>query len=142
MIRTHIADRQKSMRLPQAAIRRLVRAVLRGEGHDDVTVSLAFVDDATIHRVNRRFLRHDRPTDVISFPMSGGPHPHGEEILGEIVISTEYARMEARRRKITPREELLRYVAHGILHLLGYDDKTPAEKRKMWNRQERYVRKV
>jgi probable rRNA maturation factor len=55
------------------------------------------------------------------------------------VISTEYAMAEAKARGIAAAEELLRYVAHGILHLAGYDDHAPADRRKMWRRQEMYV---
>jgi probable rRNA maturation factor len=58
------------------------------------------------------------------------------------VISAEYAVAEAGKRKIPVEEELLRYVAHGILHLLGYDDHRPADKKRMWSRQERELRRI
>ena len=58
------------------------------------------------------------------------------------MISTDYAAAEARKRRIPVEEELLRYVAHGVLHLLGYDDHAPADKRRMWERQERYLGRI
>jgi len=125
-----ISNAQRRVPIPVADVRRAAARLLRGK-----SVSIAFVTDAAIRKINRRFLGHDYATDVISFPL-------GSDLLGELVISAPYARAEARRRRISEREELLRYVVHGILHLLGYDDRTPAEKRRMWARQERELRRV
>lgn len=104
-----------------------------------MNLSLAFVDNAEIQTVNRKFLRQDCPTDVIAFLLDGPDG--GDPIHGEIVISAEYALGEAKKRRIDPQEELLRYVVHGILHLCGYDDRTPRLKRRMWTRQESYLGK-
>ena len=122
-----IANEQRRVPIPEADVRRVARRLVKGRG-----LSIAFVTDAAIRRINRRFLGHDWATDVISFPL-------GTDLLGELVISAPYARSEARRRGISEREELLRYVIHGILHLLGYDDHRPADRRRMWARQEREV---
>jgi probable rRNA maturation factor len=132
-----IADQQKAIRLPVARIRRLAKAVLDGERVGDRSLSLAFVDNERIRDVNRRFLKHDFATDVLSFLLEDGI----DRVFGELVISTEFAAGEAKKRRISVEQELLRYVAHGILHLLGYDDVTPAKKRAMWRRQEAYLRR-
>ncbi|HEV3029381.1 MAG TPA: rRNA maturation RNase YbeY [Planctomycetota bacterium] len=105
-------------------MRRLATQIL---GKRDL--SIAFVTNAAIRKINRKFLQHDFATDVISFPL-------GTDLIGELVISAEYASTEARSRKIPVEEELLRYVAHGILHLLGYDDHRPRDRAAMWKRQE------
>lgn len=126
-----IADLQKR-RVPATEIRRLARRILRGEGSRAASLSFAFVDDREIRKLNRKFLRHDYATDVLAFRLDG-------EVLGEVVISTEYAAKEARRRGLPWEEELLRYVAHGVLHLLGYDDHAPRKKRIMWEKQEAYL---
>ncbi len=133
-----IADQQKAIRLPLAKIRRLARAVLAGEGVGDRSVSLAFVDNERIRDVNRRFLRHNFATDVLSFLLED----EIDRVFGELVISTEFAAAEAKKRGLAVQQEVLRYVAHGILHLLGYDDATPAKKRVMWKRQEAYLKGV
>jgi probable rRNA maturation factor len=125
-----IADRQGRVALPGAKIRRLARR-LAGRR----SLSIAFVTDAAIRKINRKFLGHDFATDVLSFPLGGDP-------WGELVISADYARREAGRRGIPVEEELLRYVAHGILHLLGYDDHDPVSKKRMWARQEREVKRA
>lgn len=126
-----VADLQKR-RIPAAKIRRLARCILRGEGAGAASLSFAFVDDREIRKLNRKFLRHDFATDVLAFRLDG-------DVLGEVVISTDYAAKEARKRGIPWEEELLRYVAHGTLHLLGYDDHDPRKKRIMWKRQEEYL---
>ncbi len=98
-------------------------------------MSIAFVTNAAIRKINRSFLKHDFATDVISFPL-------GTDLFGELVISAEYAAAEAKARAIPVEEELLRYVAHGLLHLLGYDDRAPAERSRLWKRQERELGKA
>ena len=123
-----ISNHQRAMRVPRRRIERLVTRILRGERRPRMRIEVAVVDDAAIRRANRRFLGHDHATDVLAFPH------------GEIVVSTPTARAEARRRGIAAEEELLRYVAHGVLHLLGYRDKTTAARKRMWARQERYLR--
>lgn len=125
-----IANRQ-DRRIPIAKVRALAGRILEGEGREG-DLSFCFVDNATIHALNRRYLRHDFATDVLAFPMDG-------TLIGEVVVSVDYAIAEAARRGIPWEEELLRYVAHGTLHLLGYDDHSPRAKKEMWTRQERYL---
>jgi probable rRNA maturation factor len=126
----HITNEQSKVAIPAAKVRRLSAQILGKK-----SLSVAFVTNAAIRKINRRFLNHDFATDVISFPL-------GTDLLGELVISAEYAVAEAAKRKIPVEEELLRYVAHGVLHLLGYDDHRPADRKKMWARQERELRKL
>ncbi len=125
-----ITNAQRRVPIPAAKVRRLAGR-LAGRRR----VSIAFVTNSVIRRINRKFLGHDYATDVLSFPL-------GDDPWGELVVSAEYARAEARKRGIPVEEELLRYVAHGVLHLLGYDDRHPAAKKRMWRRQEEEVRKV
>jgi probable rRNA maturation factor len=129
-----IANLQRRLRLPRRRIERLVGRILRAEGRPRARVSLAVVGNGAIRRLNRRHLGHDTATDVLAFPL-GEPG-----CFGEVVVSADVAAAEARRRGIPPEEELLRYVAHGLLHLLGYRDQAPAQRRRMWERQERYLR--
>ncbi len=129
-----IADLQDALPLPLAKIRRLARRVIAGEKLGTGDLSIAFVDRATMRRVNRTFLRHDYDTDVLAFPLDGS-------LIGEVVVSTDFAVKEARRRRLPALEELSRYVVHGILHLAGFDDHRPADKARMWKRQEKYLKK-
>ncbi len=129
-----IADLQ-TRSLPVGRIRRLAELILDREGRQGSRVSFAFVADRRIRALNRRFLRHDFATDVLAFPLAG-------PLLGEVVISTDTAAREAKSRGIPYEEELLRYVAHGTLHLLGYEDVDPRKRTRMWRKQESYLRAV
>jgi len=126
----HLTNEQSRVKIPAAKVRRLAAQILGKRN-----LSVAFVTNAAIRRINRRFLQHDFATDVISFPL-------GTDLVGELVISAEFAAGQARARRIPVEEELLRYVAHGTLHLLGYDDRRPADKARMWKRQERELSRV
>ena len=126
----HLTNEQAKVPIPAAKVRRLAVQIIGKKN-----LSVAFVTNAAIRKINRKFLRHDFATDVISFPLDS-------DLLGELVISAEYAVGEAAKRKIPVEEELLRYVAHGILHLLGYDDHRPGDRKRMWARQERELRRI
>ena len=122
--------------LPVATVRRIVRAVLAGERREAV-ISVTFLGPARMTALNREYLGHDRPTDVIAFGLS---QPQGG-LVGDVYICRAVAEREARRRGIPLREELVRLVVHGTLHVLGWDH--PADDSRvrapMWRRQERYV---
>ena len=135
-----IRNLQGRIRLPRGDVERLVRTVLRGEGAPALRLSIVFVGSGRIRAINRRFLGRDRTTDVIAFALGGPSRAAGVD--GEVVVSADRAVLEARRRGIAVREELLRYVVHGVLHLLGHDDRTPALRKLMWAKQEAYLRKA
>lgn len=108
--------------------------VLAAEGQPDAELSVTLVDDARIAEIHVDYMQIPGPTDVISFPLGDPEDPI--PILGEVVVSVDTAAREARERGITLREELLRYVVHGTLHLFGYDDHEPEEYAAMHARQE------
>lgn len=96
-------------------------------------IEIALVDDSTISRLNRRFLGHRGPTDVLAFPVeplssAGRTHRGGpglrSPLLGEIVISVDRARVQARDAGWSVRREVVLLLVHGLLHLRGYDDDT------------------
>ncbi len=114
-----VGDSQTHVPIDPEAARRLVEEVLRGEGVAQASISVAFVDDPTIHRVNREYLDHDEPTDVISFVLSD----EGDERLsGELVVSAQTAARVAAEVGAEPWNEVALYVVHGLLHLCGCDD--------------------
>jgi probable rRNA maturation factor len=91
-------------------------------------VVIAIVDDRRMAELNHRHLNHEGTTDVITFDMQD---EEKSEVEGDIVISWDTADREARRRGHSVSSELALYVVHGALHLLGYDDCTPADSRRM-----------
>ena len=133
MHRVTISNCQSVLPIDSRLLRRAVKTVLDHCSVHDADVSVAVVDDAAIHELNRRHLDHDYPTDVLSFSL-GGPSP----VEAEIVVSAETAVREAARFGWEPQAELMLYVTHGVLHACGHDDHTPRAKAAM-RRAERAV---
>jgi len=131
-IEIELSDTQNHLQVDSALIERLVRDVLKIEEVVSASISLAIVDNATIHEINRRHLGHDWPTDVITFPLSS---EEDETLIGEIVVSAEMARDSAAEFGHDPWAELALYVVHGLLHLQGYDDLTEETVREMRRRE-------
>ncbi|HEX9052383.1 MAG TPA: rRNA maturation RNase YbeY [Anaeromyxobacter sp.] len=115
-----------------AAARRLrtrAAAYLAALGRSDAELSILLVTDRRIRALNRAWRARDTATDVLSFPL-GEPAGAGE-LLGDVVISLDTAARRARADGRPVGAELDRYLAHGLLHLLGYDHERPAEAREM-----------
>ena len=83
-------------------------------------ISLVFTDDKEIRGLNAKYRDKDKPTDVLSFPLTAR-HPSKISALGDVVISLQTTRKQARAYGVSPAEELARLLIHGILHLLGHD---------------------
>src|SRR5262249_37587513 len=131
-----IASPQEVVPLDRARLREVVRAVLDGERVKDAEISLAFVDNPTIHRLNQRYLQHDEPTDVLSFPLC---EPTAAKLAGELVIGAEVAKAQAEEHGHDVQAELALYVIHGLLHLCGYYDHDDAGRRAMRERERHYL---
>ena len=115
-----------------------VRHVLRAEGIGRAELSVALVGDAQIAALNRQYLEHDRPTDVISFHL----HEPGEPPLGDVYLGVDQALRQAEGYGASPEEELLRLAVHGTLHVLGWDHPEGEERAEsaMFERQEALLR--
>jgi probable rRNA maturation factor len=98
-----------------------IRRVLAGAQITRGEISLTIVGNRRMHELNRQHLQHDYPTDVLSFLLER----ESDRLDGEIVVSADYAAEEAVKYGWEARDELLLYVVHGALHLVGYDDTTP-----------------
>lgn len=120
-----------------ATIKRAVSLVLGNEGTRDARVSITFHSSQRMRALNRRTFGEDRATDVIAFPMR-----HDSLLVGDIYVCPAMARRSASERGVPVREELLRLVVHGTLHLLGYVHSAGAGSTgsRMWRRQEKYLR--
>ena len=108
---------------------RMVRAAARTEGRADFEVALRLTTDPEIHALNRDYRHKNKPTDVLAFAQREGPagalHP---QVLGDIVISVDTARRQAKRGLAA---ELVHLASHGLCHLLGYDHRDDEEERVM-----------
>jgi probable rRNA maturation factor len=136
-IKVAIASPQELVVVDRKRLRETAQRVLEGEGIRDAEISLAFVDNPTIHQLNKRYLNHDEPTDVLSFPLS-----EGKRLAGELVIGAEVARAQADGAGHDVQAELGLYVIHGLLHLCGYDDAEPKDAAKMRERERHYLKEM
>ena len=113
--------------------------VLEGEGVREAKVTIAFVDNPHIHRLNKQFLDHDEPTDVLTFPYT---EPGARKLEGEVVIGYEVAKEYAADRGHDVNLELQLYVIHGCLHLCGFDDTNERVSREMRAKEREYLKRL
>jgi len=158
-----IVSQQSAFTVNTDLLQTAVSTVLQQEKLVSAIVSISIVDNQTIHRINRQYLQHDYPTDVISFqlgfdeselppddledPVDDEPLPEpseydsdqlpaaGAAIEGEIIASVEMAAQMALAGNWSADAELALYVVHGLLHLCGYDDLKPADRSVMKSRE-------
>ncbi len=133
-----ITNRQSTYPVPHDLFRRAVQQVFQGEGFSAGEVGIAVVDNQEIHETNRRFLNHDYPTDVITFPMGQA----GAVLSGEIMLSAQYAADEAINYGWAVEQEMTLYVVHGCLHLAGYDDHQEEDRQEMRRLEQHYLRQL
>jgi len=109
---------------------------------DSCEISLLLTTDERIKELNNEYRKKDRPTDVLSFPMSDNPLQDGG-MLGDIAISLETAREQAEEAAIMPDREIAFLYIHGLLHLMGYEhENDPDEEEEMFDLQEEILRNM
>ena len=114
----------------EAAVEKWLHAVILSHNCEEGEVNIIFCDDAYLHKLNVEFLQHDTLTDIISFDNS-----LGKLINGDIYISTERVADNAMDYGVSFLEELQRVMVHGVLHYIGFKDKTTEDQKEM-TRQE------
>jgi probable rRNA maturation factor len=124
-------------KIDRARLKKAVRLVLHDAAIQLAEISIAVVTDDRIHELNRQYLQHDYPTDVLSFILDYDEEAHSLD--GQIIVSADYAAREAARYGWTTDDELLLYVIHGCLHLVGHDDSTPEAKDAMRQAETRHL---
>jgi len=124
-----------------ARLARHARRLLRGLRLDRAELSVVLVSDREMQALNRRWRRRDRPTDVLSFAQREGAGLAPDGLLGDVVISLDTARRQAKERGESLGREADRLLVHGLLHLLGYDhERSAAEARRMQRRERSLAR--
>lgn len=140
--------RLRSSRLERRSVRHSdlawrAEAMLQALDLGDAELSILLCDDATIKKLNRRYRKVDKATDVLAFPMGQGPQtPAGPGLLGDVVIALPTASRQARQHDRPIIEEVTFLLAHGLLHLLGYDHRTASEEREMTARTDALMEAV
>ena len=134
-----VTNSHPSLRFPKKETFRALECVLKLEAVRRFELSVVFVGNRYIRRVNKKFLQHDYTTDVISFPLGeDGSSP----LEGELYINLDRARSQAKTYGVTFAEETRRLLIHGALHLLGYKDYTPRTKAVMTRREDEILARL
>lgn len=128
---TEVVNRQRRVRIDRGRIAQLADQALEAVGRPDAAITVAFVRDAVIRRLNREYRGKDAPTDVLSFQSdlfsaagtAGADEPAGQ-YLGDVVISADTAISQAQESSYSFEREVSELVIHGVLHLCGYDHET------------------
>ena len=115
----------------------VAKIVLKGENKETAALSLAFVNEKEIQKLNKNFRKKNKPTDVLSFDLQDGNY------LGEIVICPQVVKDNAKKYGVAAKKEMMKVFAHGILHLLGYDhERSKKEAEIMEQKQDLYLSKI
>jgi probable rRNA maturation factor len=137
----NVRDRGSGERLDLRLLKRLTHTLVQEYLQKrDFEVGVYIVGEAEMTRLNGAFLQHAGSTDVITFDYADPQLP--SRLAGEIVVCLDVARSQARRFRTTWQAELVRYVAHGCLHLCGHDDHQPQARRRMKREENRLVRQL
>lgn len=133
-----IKNLQKDIRISSEEAESAVRAVLTAEGiKKSGRINVCFTADKEIRKLNHRYLKKDRPTDVLAFEMPAEGGKRG--LYADIIVSTETAARNAKSFKTLPIYEAYLYVIHGVLHILGYNDVGAGGRQLMQNKAERIL---
>ena len=129
-----VSNRQRRRKVDTRTLARIARSALDLVHDSDARLSIVLVNDATIAKLNAQYHATSGPTDVLSFDYGEGQ--------GELIISVECAVRQAGRFRRTPARELMLYVVHGILHLHGYNDQAPNDRRRMRTAERRLLSRL
>lgn len=138
MINIHILGR-KRWKLPEDKVfQRACAIVLKTEGFKHAEINLILMNDREIHEINKKFLNHDEPTDVITFPLDS----QKETMNGELYLGIGVAKRTVAKLRHTLETELVLYTIHGTLHLCGYDDLKESPRKEMRRKEKFYLEKL
>ena len=134
----HFFFHQSSIRLTdRTKLKSFINEIFKNEGKKLRSLNYIFCSDKDLLKINKKFLGHNFYTDIITFNLS----EINSSIEAEIYISTDRVKENSKSQKSSFKQELLRVVFHGVLHLCGYSDKSPYQQRKMREKEDEYLLK-
>jgi probable rRNA maturation factor len=136
-----IIRRDHGKKFPSRKLKKVAQKVLEIVEQDQAELCLVLVGNAEIRKLNAKFRKKDYPTDVLSFP-AGDELPTGVQLLGDVVISVEKAKEQAKERRRTLNEEMVTLLIHGIVHLLGYDHERSPKDARIMDRLEKKIHRA
>jgi probable rRNA maturation factor len=137
MAQLSIENTHKKYRIPRRETIQASKSVLKAEGLEYRLLNIIFINDRRSQQLNRMFLAHDYVTDVLAFRLDGG-----SALEGEVYVNLDRARIQAREYGVSFKNEVMRLVVHGLLHLIGYRDTTKRLQLKMVRKQEEYLQRI
>lgn len=123
-------------RMSNAKLKQIAQNVLASEGIERATINIVLVNDTYMIELNQKYLQHNEPTDVLSFNLSDNV---SELLEGEIYADVDQIARQAQEYGVDFAEELARIIIHGILHLIGYDDRSDLERKNMTKKEDDYL---
>ena len=137
MIRLHIRNFQKKLPLDRKRVTRIVQTVCSKEiACLECQITICFVTDQAIQKLNSRFHGRDIPTDVLAFSLGDDP----KSIIADIIVSADTAVSQSKEYKTSPSREMCLYVIHGLLHIAGFNDLTKADREGMRRKEKEYLK--
>ncbi len=115
-------------------LKKNIQVIFRKEGKNLEFINFVFCSDKVLLKINRKYLKHDYYTDIITFDLS-----ETGAVMGDIYISIDRVSENARKLGVSFKSEIHRVIFHGVLHLCGYNDKTKAEMKKIRKKEEFYL---
>ncbi len=133
-----VKNLQNKLLISPVKIKKLILNILKGEGiKESGYINICFADDPLIKKFNLKFLKTNSSTDVLAFNLNN--NLENKILLADIMISTDTAIKNSRKFNTKPEYELMLYVTHGILHILGYDDRDKTQRKQMRKKEIEYV---
>ena len=133
-----ITRRGAGKKHPSRKLEKIANAILELVGRDEAELSLALIGNAEMRQLNARYRHKDYPTDVLSFPIEGTVAAESN-LLGDVIISVEKARHQAKERRHSLDLEMATLLIHGIVHLVGYDHERSAKDARAMSRVEKII---
>lgn len=133
-----VLRRDGGRKYPAGKLRRFATGILELLKYDHAELSVALIGNGEMRKLNARYRKKDYPTDVLSFP-AAQDMPDGVRLLGDVIISVDKAREQARERSRTLDAEMITLVIHGVLHLLGYDHERSVKDARIMGRLEKKI---
>ncbi|MCQ9206821.1 MAG: rRNA maturation RNase YbeY [Omnitrophica bacterium] len=141
-LRVKVANLNRKRGIGLSGVKKAAILVLKSFGIPRAEIGITFVTDRKIKALNKKYLKRDCPTDVISFLLDGGRASKNKTLIGDIYISSDRAFGNALRFGLSLRKELLLYTIHGALHLVGFDDKGRRARARMQRLEKKFLESV
>jgi len=135
-----VLRRDGGKKYPAARLKRVATGILELLKHDRAELSVALIGNSEMRKLNARYRKKNYPTDVLSFP-AAKDMPAGVRLLGDVIISVDKAKQQAKERSRKLDDEMVTLLIHGVLHLLGYDHERSVKDARIMGRLEKKIYK-